>query len=112
MKIPNRRLTRAAIAALVVGLPAAFLNPAGPAAAAPSLPATAHTATPGAADRAETLQLGAPDLPEVRTVTELAPGLTRTSITRGTADPSLVWTAEVAIPSASPDPDAPASALS
>lgn len=112
MKIPNRRLTRAAIAALVVGLPAAFLTPAGPAAAAPSLPATAFSATPGAADRAETLQLGAPDLPEVRTVTELAPGLTRTSITRGTADPSLVWTAEVAIPSASPDPDAPASALS
>lgn len=48
-------------------------------------------------------------MPEFRTVTELAPGLTRTSITRGAADPSLVWTAEVAIPSASPDPDAPAS---
>ena len=112
MKIPTRRLSRAAIAALSLGLPAAFLTPAGPTAAAPSLPATAFSATPGAAGRAETLQLGTPDLPEVRTVTELAPGLTRTSITRGTADPSLVWTAEVAIPSASPNPDAPASALS
>lgn len=108
MKIPNRRLSRAAIAALALGLPAAFLTPAGPSTAASSLPAT-----PGAAaGRTDTLQLGAPDLPESRTVTELAPGLTRTSITRGAADPSLVWTAEVAIPSASPDPDAPASALS
>lgn len=108
MKIPHRRLSRAVIAALALGLPAAFLTPAGPSAAAPSLPAT-----PGAAaGRTETLQLGAPDLPEARTVTELAPGLTRTSIIRGAEDPSLVWTAEVAIPSASPDPDAPASALS
>lgn len=113
MKIPSRRLTRAAIAALALGLPAAFLTPAGPTAAASALPATpGAAATPSAADHAETLQLGAPDLPESRTVTELAPGLTRTSITRGAADPSLVWTAEVAIPSASPDPDAPASALS
>lgn len=108
MKIPNSRLSRAAIAALALGLPAAFLTPAGQSAAASSLPAT-----PGAAaGRTETLPLGAPDLPEARTVTELAPGLTRTSITRGAEDPSLVWTAEVAIPSASPDPDAPASALS
>lgn len=108
MKIPHRRLSRAVIAALALGLPAAFLTPAGPSAAAPSLPAT-----PGAAaGRTETLQLGAPDLPEARTVTELAPGLTRTSIIRGAEDLSLVWTAEVAIPSASPDPDAPASALS
>ncbi len=58
------------------------------------------------------LNLGAADLPETRTVTRLAPGVTRTSITRGGADSSLFWTAEVAIPSTSPDPDAPASALS
>ncbi|WP_285290193.1 hypothetical protein [Arthrobacter sp. ISL-5] len=35
MKIPNRRLSRAAIVALALGLPAAFLTPAGPSAAAP-----------------------------------------------------------------------------
>lgn len=45
-------------------------------------------------------------------MTTLAPGLTRTTITRGAPDASLSWTAEVAIPSTSPDPDAPASALS
>ncbi|MDN4642644.1 phosphodiester glycosidase family protein [Arthrobacter sp. PsM3] len=58
------------------------------------------------------LNLGATDLPENRTVTTLAPGVTLTKISRGGADSALFWTAEVAIPSDSPDPDAPASALS
>lgn len=58
------------------------------------------------------LNLGATDLPEKRTVSILAPGVTLTKINRGGADASLFWTAEVAIPSDSPDPDAPASALS
>jgi exopolysaccharide biosynthesis protein len=58
------------------------------------------------------LNLGAPDLPESRTQKELAPGVTLTTIHRGGTDSSLFWTAEVAIPSTSPDPDAPSSALS
>jgi exopolysaccharide biosynthesis protein len=45
-------------------------------------------------------------------MTTLAPGLTRTAITRGTPNHDFIWTAEVAVPSTSPDPDAPASALS
>lgn len=45
-------------------------------------------------------------------MTTLAPGLTRTTITRGTPNQDFFWTAEVAVPSTSPDPDAPASALS
>ncbi len=106
---------RAALAALALGLPAACLvAPAGPSAAAAISPAAPvavgqEAAAPVAAGH---LDLGAPDLPENRTVTVLAPGLTRTSITRGTPNQDLQWTAEVAIPSASPDPDAPASALS
>ncbi|MGM7778450.1 phosphodiester glycosidase family protein [Arthrobacter sp. KNU-44] len=63
-------------------------------------------------DQGAHLNLGAADLPEKRTVTTLAPGVTLTKISRGGADSSLFWTAEVAIPSDSPDPDAPASALS
>ncbi|GAA3314631.1 phosphodiester glycosidase family protein [Arthrobacter ramosus] len=58
------------------------------------------------------LNLGAADLPENRTMTTLAPGVTLTKISRGGADSSLFWTAEVAIPADSPDPDAPTSALS
>jgi exopolysaccharide biosynthesis protein len=105
----NRRLSRTAVAALALGLPVACLvAPAGPSTAAPTAPAQV-TAAPVASG---SLDLGAADLPEHRTVTTLAPGLTRTSITRGTPNPGLPWTAEVAIPSASPDPDAPASALS
>jgi hypothetical protein len=105
----NHRLSRTAIAALALGLPVAcFVAPAGPSNAAPSNPA--HEAAAPAASGS--LDLGAADLPENRTVTILAPGLTRTSITRGTPNRDLQWTAEVAIPSASPDPDAPASALS
>lgn len=58
------------------------------------------------------LPLGASDLPESRLVSTLAPGVTLTKIKRGVENPALFWTAEVAIPSDSPDPDAPASALS
>ncbi|MHA7297596.1 phosphodiester glycosidase family protein [Pseudarthrobacter sp. MDT3-1] len=56
------------------------------------------------------LDLGAPDLPESRTVSTVAPGVTRTSISRGTATTALFWTAEVTIPSS--DPKVSASALS
>ncbi len=108
MTTPPLRLRRAAIAAVALGLPAAFLTPAGVSFADD---AAAASRVEGQQDGRK-LELGAPDLPETRTVTTLAPGLTRTSITRGAPDASLSWTAEVAIPSTSPDPDAPASALS
>ncbi|RAM35411.1 phosphodiester glycosidase family protein [Arthrobacter globiformis] len=109
MPILNRRLSRTAIAALALGLPVACLIvPAGPSTAAQSNPA--HEAVAPVASG--NLALGAADLPELRTATTLAPGLTRTSITRGAPNPNLQWTAEVATPSVSPDPDAPASALS
>jgi Phosphodiester glycosidase/SPOR domain len=107
MESPHKLPLKAAVTALVLGLPAAFLTTAGPSAATPPLPSGDAQALP-----AVELNLGAGDLPETRDVTELAPGLTRTSITRGTPNPSLFWTAEVAIPADSPDPDAPSSALS
>ena len=91
----------------VQALPAALLAPTGPSIAAP-IAANADAVTSPTAR----LHLGAADLPETRTVIQLAPGVTLTSITRGGPDSSLFWTAEVAIPSSSPDPDAPASALS
>lgn len=112
MTPPTALFSKAAIAALALGLPAAFLTPAAPSAAATpavAAPAEVRAEVPAATQK---LDLGAPDLPEARTVTTLAPGVTRTSISRGSPDASLVWTAEVAIPSRSPDPDAPASALS
>jgi len=109
MRTLRHRFSRAALAALALGAPVACLvAPAEPSTAAPLSPAQKASAPAAAAH----LDLGAPDLPENRTMTTLAPGLTRTSITRGTPNQDLQWTAEVAIPSASPDPDAPASALS
>jgi exopolysaccharide biosynthesis protein len=108
MTIPNHRYRRAAITALAIGLPAAFLAPAGVSTAAPGVPAE-QAVTPAPSTH---LDLGAADLPESRTVTSLAPGLTRTAITRGTPNQDFFWTAEVAVPSTSPDPDAPGSALS
>jgi hypothetical protein len=59
------------------------------------------------------LALGAADLPESRTTTEVEPGVTLTRITRGVADPSVRWVVEVNIPGgpSSPDPDAPARAV-
>lgn len=109
MITPHHRFRRAAITALAVTLPVAFLAPAGASSAAPG---TAHQAAAVAPDPSAKLDLGAPGQPESRTVTTLAPGLTRTSITRGTPNQDFSWTAEVAVPSTSPDPDAPASALS
>ncbi|UUL76351.1 phosphodiester glycosidase family protein [Pseudarthrobacter sp. Fe7] len=105
---PNQRHRRAVITALAVSLPVAFLASAGASTAAPAA-ARGQNAAPSVAAH---LDLGAQDLPETRNVTTLAPGLTRTSITRGTANPDFSWTAEVAIPSTSADPDAPSSALS
>jgi len=105
---PNHRHSRSVITALAVSLPVAFLAPAGASTAAPATTAD-QTAMPVQADH---LDLGAPDQPETRNVTTLAPGLTRTTITRGTPNQDFFWTAEVAVPSTSPDPDAPASALS
>lgn len=108
MITPNHRHRRAVITALAVSLPFAFLTPAGASTAAPSAP-DQKAATPAQTGH---LDLGAQDLPETRNVTTLAPGLTRTTITRGTPSQDFFWTAEVAVPSTSPDPDAPASALS
>ena len=104
------RHRRAAVTALAVSLPLAFLAPAGASTAAPVVPAPdKQNAAPSELNH---LDLGAPGLPETRNVTTLAPGLTRTSITRGTPNQDFFWTAEVAVPSTSPDPDAPAAALS
>ncbi|WP_284981800.1 phosphodiester glycosidase family protein [Arthrobacter sp. efr-133-TYG-118] len=91
---------------LVLAVFSAFLSPAGPTHADDSRKSDNGT------DQGAHLNLGAADLPESRTVTTLAPGVTLTKISRGGADSSLFWTAEVAIPSDSPDPDAPTSALS
>ena len=107
---PNHRHRRAVITALAASLPFAFLTPAGASNAAPMAPAPDQQAA--APSQSTRLDLGAKDLPETRNVTTLAPGLTRTTITRGAPNQDFFWTAEVAVPSASPDPDAPASALS
>jgi exopolysaccharide biosynthesis protein len=106
---PNHGRSRSVITALAVSLAAAFLAPVDASTAAPTPPAPDHQApTPSQFTH---LNLGAQDLPESRNVTTIAPGLTRTAITRGTPNADFAWTAEVAIPSTSPDPDAPASAL-
>jgi hypothetical protein len=91
---------------LVLAVCSALLGPAGP-----SQASDGQNGDSGA-DQGARLSLGATDLAEKRTVSTLAPGVTLTKISRGAADSSLFWTAEVAIPSDSPDPDAPASALS
>jgi len=104
---PNYRHRRAVITALAVSLPFAFLTPAGASTAAPAPDQQAAAPSPSSH-----LDLGAMDLPETRNLTTLAPGLTRTTITRGAPNQDFFWTAEVAVPSTSTDPDAPASALS
>ncbi len=101
------RKRRAVITALAVSLPFTFLVPTGASSAAPQGPVQDQQSA-----QAAHLDLGAADQPETRDVTTLAPGLTRTTITRGTPNQDFFWTAEVAVPSTSPDPDAPASALS
>ncbi|MHC6231054.1 phosphodiester glycosidase family protein [Arthrobacter sp. MMS24-T111] len=108
MITPNHRRRRAVTIALAVSLPFAVLTPASASTAAPSAP-DKQAAAPA---RTSHLDLGAQDLPETRNVTTLAPGLTRTTITRGAPNQDFYWTAEVAVPSTSTDPDAPASALS
>ena len=76
--------------------------------------ATAAPTVPAVAARADALPLGPAGLEETRTTQTLQPGVTLTRIVRGHADPSPVWTVEVAIPAGpgSPDPDAPAAAIS
>ncbi|ONI68246.1 sporulation domain-containing protein [Kribbella sp. ALI-6-A] len=58
------------------------------------------------------LPLGPANLAETRQTSTLQAGVTLTTITRGQTGPGSTWTVEVAIPSSSPDPDAPATALS
>ena len=55
------------------------------------------------------LPLGPANLPETRTTTTLAPGVTWTRIERGAVSPDVPWVVELSIPSSdsSPDPDAP-----
>jgi exopolysaccharide biosynthesis protein len=112
MITPNQRFRCAVITALAVSLPFAFLTPAGASTAAPTAPAHAPDQQAAAPAQTGHLDLGTQDLPERRNVTTLAPGLTRTTISRGAPNQDFFWTAEVAVPSTSPDPDAPASALS
>ncbi|HZX06808.1 phosphodiester glycosidase family protein [Kribbella sp.] len=69
---------------------------------------TTAIATPPSAH----LPLGPTNLTETRDTRTLQPGVTLTTIVRGQADSSAGWTVEIAIPSSSPDPDAPAAALS
>jgi len=66
----------------------------------------------GTPEHQTVLPLGPADLPESRITRTIQPGVTLTTIVRGRTDPSAAWTVEVAIPSSSPDPDAPATALS
>ncbi|WP_415855958.1 phosphodiester glycosidase family protein [Sinomonas sp. G460-2] len=102
--MPSPRTRRRLLSTgLAVALSSALLGPAGP---------THASETPAPSVPAAHLNLGAADLPESRTEKTLAPGVTLTTIHRGGTDSSLFWTAEVAIPSDSPDPDAPSSALS
>lgn len=110
----NFRPRRSVISAMAVSLPFAFLTTAGVSTAAPTAPAPDQQAAASQSSQSQSshLDLGAQDLPETRNVTTLAPGLTRTTIIRGTPNQDYFWTAEVAVPSTSPDPDAPASALS
>ncbi|HEY7273400.1 MAG TPA: phosphodiester glycosidase family protein [Actinoplanes sp.] len=70
-------------------------------------------APPTVAAHGRALPLGPAGLEESRTTQILQPGVTLTRIVRGHADPSAVWTVEVAIPSGpgSPDPDAPPAAI-
>lgn len=91
---------------LALAVCSALIGPAGPSRA------DEITQHDDRTNQAVHLNLGAPDLPEQRTESTLAPGVTLTRISRGGADSSLFWTAEVALPADSPDPDAPSSALS
>ncbi|MGW0930205.1 phosphodiester glycosidase family protein [Streptomyces sp. NPDC002644] len=101
-------LVAATLTAPVDAAPAAGQTSAGAASAeAASAGAPAENA-PAAA-----LPLGPRDLPETRTTETLRPGVTLTTIVRGAEDPAQAWTVEIAVPggSASPDPDAPPTAV-
>jgi len=78
----------------------------------PTSPAVLAAEPAVAAARA--LPLGAAGLTETRSTATLQPGVTLTTVVRGAVDPRHVWTVEVNIPvgATSPDPDAPAAALS
>ena len=78
------RLLPSVLAAALVGS-TVLLDPAGASAPAGWERAGSATAAPG-------LPLGPPDLPETRTVEELAPGVTLTTIERGTAPAGPIWT--------------------
>src|SRR4051812_9662391 len=99
------RSAAAAVAATLVAASALV----GTAAAQPSYDPAAATSFSHASAR---LPLGPATLSETRTSRVLQPGVTLTTIVRGQAGPQSFWTVEVAIPSSSPDPDAPATALS
>ena len=104
------RLTGALLMAILL---ATFPYLAGRAAGVPlASPAVGVPMAPRSA--APNLPLGPRGLPETRTEAVLQPGLTLTTIVRGTPDPNDFWTVEVNIPagSTSPDPDAPPAALS
>jgi hypothetical protein len=81
------------------------------------LSATIATAAPASAGTGGPpdgpLNLGAPGLPESRTVQAIEPGVTLTQIKRGAPDPTAVWVVEMSIPggASSPDPDAPPRAI-
>jgi hypothetical protein len=95
------RLTGALLMAILF---ATFPYLAGPAVGVPLAPTSA----------APNLPLGPRGLTETRIQAVLQPGLTLTTIVRGTPDPNDFWTVEANIPagSTSPDPDAPPAALS
>ncbi|HET6296537.1 MAG TPA: phosphodiester glycosidase family protein [Kribbella sp.] len=97
---PRSALAGVAVATLVAG--------AALASTASAQPPAQHSG--GSA--ATVLPLGPAGLPETRESRPLQPGVTLTTIVRGQAGPGSTWTVEVAIPSSSPDPDAPATALS
>lgn len=103
-----------AVGALVAG--AASAQP--PVDAADARPASTSPAEaaggriPQGGEHWRPLALGPANLPETRTSRTVQPGVTLTTIVRGRTDPRAAWTVEVAIPSSSPDPDAPATAVS
>ena len=86
----------------------ALVGPVVPASAPPGYRPEAAVAA------ARVLPLGAAGLAETRSTTTLQRGVTLTTIVRGATDPRHIWTVEINIPagSTSPDPDAPAAALS
>ncbi|NEA35873.1 phosphodiester glycosidase family protein [Streptomyces sp. SID13031] len=102
--------SRTAVLAAAASLAAATAL-AGTAAAQPSHDPSSVAAA-SHAGAASVLPLGPANLPETRESRTLQPGVTLTTIVRGQAGPQSFWTVEVAIPSSSPDPDAPATALS